>query len=413
MWGSESLRPGSIVILTQQIAHYHAARFRAAKGVFERLTVISTMNAADFEEFLSRDLSNLNIVQLFDGRDSYIAAVHCGQVRPAVHSALDKLGPSLVVVAGWSSPESLSAIAWARANGARTVMMSESQEHDATRRGLREAIKSRVVSACDAALVGGRMQRDYIVRLGMPRESVFFGYDAVDNWHFSDGADRARADAITLRRRHSLPERYILASARFIPKKNLDKLLTAFARALELAPAPHHLVILGDGPVRAALQTAIASAGLGSRVVLAGFKDYESLPAFYGLADAFVHVSLAEQWGLVLNEAAAAGLPLVVSNVCGAAAELIEPGNNGIMVDPNDVEEMARALQRIMTLSDSERENMGGASRRIVADWGTERFAEGLRKASEAALDAPRCRLSMLDQLLMRNLARHYISDVS
>jgi glycosyltransferase involved in cell wall biosynthesis len=247
----------------------------------------------------------------------------------------------------------------------------------------------------------------------MPRERVFFGYDAVDNCHFSDGADRARADAISLRHRHGLPERYILVSARFVPKKNLEKLLTAFTRALELAPTPHHLVVLGDGPGRAALQAAIASAGLGSRVVLAGFKDYESLPAFYGLADAFVHVSLAEQWGLVINEAASAGLPLVVSNVCGAAAELIEPGNNGILVDPNDVEDIARALQRIMTVSDAERESMGQASRRIVADWGLERFADGLRKASEAALDAPRCRLSTLDQLLMRNLARHYISHVS
>lgn len=292
-------------------------------------------------------------------------------------------------------------------------MMSASQEHDATRLGLREAIKSRVVGACDAALVGGRLQHDYIVQLGMPRERVFLGYDAVDNRHFSNGADRARSDAASLRRLHGLPERYILASARFIPKKNLDKLVTAFARALEITPAPHHLVILGDGPGRAGLQAAIASADLGSRVVLAGFKDYESLPAFYGLADAFVHVSLAEQWGLVINEATAAGLPLVVSNVCGAAAELIEPGNNGVLVDPKDVEGMAHALQHIMTLSDAEREAMGQASRRIVADWGTERFADGLRKASEAAFDAPRCRLSTLDRLLMHNLARHYISSVS
>jgi glycosyltransferase involved in cell wall biosynthesis len=260
--------------------------------------------------------------------------------------------------------------------------------------------------------VAGRLQRDYIVQLGMPRERVFLGYDAVDNCHFSDGADRARADAANLRHLHGLPERYILASARFIPKKNLEKLVMAFARALELTPAPHHLVILGDGPGRTALQAVIASAGLGSRAALTGFKEYESLPAFYGLADAFVHVSLSEQWGLVINEAAAAGLPLVVSNVCGAAAELIEPGNNGILVDPNDVEDMAHALQHIMTLSEAERETMGQASRRIAADWGIDRFADGLREASDAALDAPLCRLSAVNRLLMRNLARHYISKV-
>jgi len=407
------MRPDSIAVLTQQVAHYHAARYRAAQAVFGSLTVISVMNAADFQEFLSRDVSNLSIIRLFDGRDSYMAAVRRGHVRRAVYSALDRLKPSVVAVAGWSFPESLSAIAWAEMNRVGTVMMSDTQEHDSRRYLLREAIKSRVVSACDAALVAGRQQRDYIVQLGMPHERVFLGYDAVDNCYFSDGADRARADAIGLRHRHGLPERYILASARFIPKKNLEKLLTAFARALELGPTPHHLVILGDGPGRAALQAAIASAGLGSRVVLAGFKDYESLPAFYGLADAFVHVSLAEQWGLVINEAAAAGLPLVVSNVCGAGTELVVPDSNGILVDPNDVENMAQALWQVMTLPNAEREAMGQASRRVVADWGPARFADGLRKASEAAFEAPRRRLSTLDRSLMRILARHYISDVS
>jgi glycosyltransferase involved in cell wall biosynthesis len=407
------LHSGSIAICAQQIGNYHAARYKAAKGVFGRLTVISAMNAADFPEFLSSDVSTLSTIRLFNGRDAYMDAVRRGQVWRAVHSALDGLKPSLVAVAGWSFPESLGAIAWAHANVARTIMMSESQETDAVRSSLREAMKSRVVRACDAALVGGRPQRNYIVQLGMPPERVFLGYDAVDNRHFSVGADRARKDAVNLRRQHRLPECYILASARFIPKKNLESLVTAFARALELTRTRHLLVILGDGPGREALQAAIASIGLGSRVMLAGFKDYDSLPAFYGLADAFVHLSLIEQWGLVINEAAAAGLPLVVSNTCGAAAELIEPGKNGILANPNDVEDMAHALQYIMSLSDARRETMGQASRRIVADWGTERFADGLRKASEAALEAPNYRLSTLDKLLMHNLARRYISSVS
>lgn len=371
------------------------------------------MNAADFMEFLSGDIGSVDTITLFDKRDSYMAAVRCGQVERVVHAALHDLRPRLVAVAGWSFPESLNAIGWAHASGARTIMMSASQERDATRVGLREAIKSRIVRACDAALVGGQPHRDYIVQLGMPRERVFLGYDAVDNLHFRDGADRARADAVRVRRLHGLPKRYLLASARFIPKKNLEKLVTAFARALDLGRTPHRLVILGDGPGRAALQAKIALCGLGSRVVLAGFKDYESLPAWYGLADAFVHVSLTEQWGLVINEAAAAGLPLIVSSVCGAAAELVEPDKNGILVNPNSLEEMARALHHIMTLSDAERAIMGQASRDIVADWGTERFADGLRKAAEAAIDAPPCKVSTLDRVLMRNLARHYICNVS
>lgn len=405
--------PPSIAVLTQQIAHYHAARYYAAQDDFERLSVVSVMNDADFPDFLKSDVECLATVRLFTGRDSYMAAVGSGGVDRAVRVTLDSLKPRIIAVAGWSFPESLAAISWAYANGARTIMMSDSQKQDAVRHRWREAIKSRLVRTCDAALVAGRLQRDYVVRLGMPSERVFLGYDAVDNHHFSDGADRARANAASLRKRHGLPERYILASARFIPKKNLEKLIAAFARALELAPAPHHLVILGDGSGRAALEAAIASAGVCSRVLLPGFKDYDSLPTFYGLADGFAHVSLAEQWGLVINEAAAAGLPVVVSKVCGAAVELVEPSSNGILVNPHDVQDMAQALRRIMQLSDGERATMGEASRCIIANWGTERFAEGLHNASEAALKAPPRALSIADRTLMRLMARRYITAVS
>ena len=72
-------------------------------------------------------------------------------------------------------------------------MMSESQQQDGFRNGLREKVKSRIINSCDAALVGGQRQRDYIMQLGMPHDRVFHGYDAVDNRYFVEGANRARA----------------------------------------------------------------------------------------------------------------------------------------------------------------------------------------------------------------------------
>jgi len=319
----------------------------------------------------------------------------------------------VVAVAGWSFPESFGAIAWARRHGARVLMMSESQHQDSPRYRLREAIKSRVVAACDAALVGGAWQGDYIVSLGMPRACVFFGYDAIDNRHFAEGAEQARACATVFRARHGLPERYILASARLIAKKNLVRLVEAFARAIQITQAPHSLVILGDGPGRTELEASISASGLSGRVLLPGFKDYETLTIFYGLADAFAHISLAEQWGLVINEAAAAGLPLIVSRPCGAAAELVRKNVNGYLVDPTNVEEIARALGASMTATDDARRAMGAESQKIVAHWGLERFAEGLRNASDAAFAIPARRLAPWDATLFRALSRRYISVVS
>jgi len=410
---SSRLNSPVLAVFTQQISHYHAARYRAAAQVFPRLTVISSMNDADFPEFLSRDISSFDIVRLFDGKSAYLRAINAGKMWQASYAALDEIKPDVVAVAGWSFPESFGAIAWARRHGARILMMSASQHQDSPRYRLREAIKSRVVAACDAALVGGARQGDYIASLGMPRARVFFGYDAIDNRHFAEGAERARACATVFRAQHGLPERYILASARFIAKKNLVRLIEAFARAIQITQAPHSLVILGDGPGRTALEASISALDLSDRVLLPGFRDYETLTFFYGLADAFAHVSLAEQWGLVINEAAAAGLPLIVSRACGGAAELVVEDVNGYLVDPTNVEEIARALGAAMTATDDVRRAMGAESQKIVARWGPERFAEGLQSASDAALATPAPRLAAWDAALFRALSRRYISMVS
>jgi glycosyltransferase involved in cell wall biosynthesis len=403
----------SLAILTQQISNYHAARFRAARNVCSGFSVISVMNGADFPELLSSDVACFDTIRLFEGWEAYVNAIADGKLWMATWAALGRLRPNVVAVAGWSFPESLSAIAWAHENNARVVMMSESQEHDSRRSPMREAVKARIVGACDAALVSGRRHLDYIVQLGMRRERVFYGYSAVDNGHFAEGADRARVDAASLRRTHALPDQFILASARFIPKKNLERLIEAFARAVKLARAPHALVILGGGPGRPALQSAIMAVDMKDRILLPGFKSYACLPAFYGLADAFVHVSVAEQWGLVINEAAAAGLPLIVSRPCGAACELVEPGLNGYLVEPTDTEDIARALQQVMVATDAARQKMGRASRRIVAEWDLARFAKGLRDAADVAFASPKTRLATWDRLLMRTLSRRYMSDVS
>ena len=118
-----------------------------------------------------------------------------------------------------------------------------------------------------------------------------------------------------------------------------------------------------------------------------GFKQYEELPIYYGLANAFIHASTSEQWGLVVNEAMASGLPVIVSNRCGCAPELVEEGINGFTFDPDDQEQLANRLLEVASLSSDRRQGLGDAGRRIVANFGPERFADGLTHAAEKALE--------------------------
>ena len=164
---------------------------------------------------------------------------------------------------------------------------------------------------------------------------------------------RRRAGDPSFRTRFGLPQRFFLASNRFLPKKNLPGLLRAFAQYRTAAGAdPWDLVLLGDGPLRPDVERLIADIGLAGAVHLPGFKQYPELPAYYGLAGAFVHASTSEQWGLVVNEAMAAGLPVLVSDRCGCAPDLVAEGINGFTFPPEDHVRLAGLMSEVAAQPD-------------------------------------------------------------
>jgi glycosyltransferase involved in cell wall biosynthesis len=280
--------------------------------------------------------------------------------------------------------------------------MSDSATHDEVRRRAREATKRCVVRLFSSALVGGAPHGEYACALGLAPEAVFDGYDVVDNEHFASGATPARLAGERWRERLALPARFFLASSRFIPKKNLLRLLDAYAGYRQRTGADAwHLVLIGDGALRPRIEAEVQALGLDDVIHMPGFKQNHELPAWYGLADAFVHASTTEQWGLVVNEAMASGLPVLVSNRCGCAPDLVQDGGNGFTFDPYDVEELAGLMQRVAAMSDERRRAMGRASERIIADWGPERFADGLMQAVRVALSRPPPKASWLDRSLL------------
>ncbi len=400
-----------LAILTRQVSHYHHARFQALVARGLDFCVVSLANEGHFMGFVSESETSYPVHRLYDGTSSYARAVAEGRVTEDVTAVLEHEAPAVVAVAGWASAESFAAIQYARPAGAGLVMMSDSQFIDSSRANWREAIKSRIVRLCDAGFVAGRAHAQYLNALGLPADRISLGYDVVDNAHFGDGADAARANDATIRASLGLPARYLLASGRFVPKKNFQALVTAFDYARQSRSDAPDLVILGDGPLR----TAIAAAA-GPGVHLPGILAYEDLPAVYGLAEGFVHASSSEQWGLVVSEAAASGLPLALSSAAGATAELLIEGKNGVMFGPHDTADIALALGVLMDLPLDARRAFGFASRRIAAGWGLQRYADGLATAVNiarcAACDGTR-NVSLVDRALMRVLSRRVIETVS
>jgi glycosyltransferase involved in cell wall biosynthesis len=109
---------------------------------------------------------------------------------------------------------------------------------------------------------------------------------------------------------------------------------------------------------------------------------------------------------LVVNEAMASRLPVLVSNRCGCAPDLVQEGVNGWTFDPTNEEQLAQLMLRISAFQDFSLSAFGSASRQIISQWGPDRFAVGLRQAAECALRVGPKRVSLVDRALLALLAR-------
>jgi 1,2-diacylglycerol 3-alpha-glucosyltransferase len=409
-----------ICIVFSDIGHYHHARFTAAASMLDGgLQVVEVGGQSSYDEFKSTLTAenSYRLQTLFPGT-RYVDVVSRRGVDPQVLKLelvkrLTAISPDILVLKGYSFLDSLFALQWAQRTRTPVVVMSESHAGDFDRRPWKEWLKRQLLADVSAALVGGAPHARYMHSLGIPKDRIFVGYDAVDNAHFAAGAEKARGNAAALRQEHGLPDRYILASGRFMPKKDFATLLRAFALYHQQA-ANHHqgaweLVILGDGPERANLESLRAELGLQDVVHLPGFRDYDTLPVYYGLAELFVHPSQREQWGLVVNEAMAAGLPVLVTNKCGCAEDLVLDGKTGFQFTPGNADELAARLLELYS-SEEARSSMGLAARQLVDAFSPAAFARGLGDACKRAVESPRWGFGPWQRLVTASIIRKAIS---
>ena len=393
-------RKPAVAVVFHHVGPYHHARLNAAA---DRLSVTGIeWSAKGYDAWgAAESPARYYKTSLFPE-----ASVRCpgnAKLKQAFWAALEQTNPDVVAVNGWNNFGSLIAANYCLRRGIPMVVMSESARQDEPRRWWKEAIKRRIVALYSAAMVGGQRHVDYLVELGMPRERIFTGYDVVDKDYFGRRTAEIRNPKFEIRNKRSLPENYFLASARFVEKKNVPTLIQAYAeyrrRSEIAAKVPWDLVLLGDGPLRETLNSQLSTLNLNEHVHLPGFRPYDELPVYYALANAFVHASTTEQWGLVVNEAIASGLPVIVSDRCGCAPELVN--GNGFTFDPTNEDELTTRLLEMASLSDEERKHLGDNSYRIAANFAPERFGEGLERAASEAIAVPQKRFGVLDRALL------------
>lgn len=305
-------------------------------------------------------------------------------INRGVTGALLRSAPNLILCGGYNYVASWQSLRWARGHKIPFVLWSESNAKD-LRHGhaLVELLKNEFLRECGGFVVPGQAAREYLcANKKIKDDIVFTAPNAVDNDLFRTAAAVARHNAGTHRRELGLPTRYFLFAGRLVPEKGVFELLAAYAKLEESMRQHVGLVFVGDGESRRQLEQQAAAISPGV-IRFAGFAQREQLAIYYALAEALVLPTYADTWGLVVNEAMACGLAVILSRAAGCAAELVMEGWNGLLVSPRDVSSLTLAMRSLANQSELSA-SMGANSARHIAHYSPNDWVRGIVDMVEA-----------------------------
>jgi len=253
----------------------------------------------------------------------------------------DLTGANAVILCGWETPAYLH-VAWkARRAGIRTVGFYESTpETQAFTSGPIAKLRAKCFLSLDAVVTPGAGATQALLNMGVESKNIFQGFNVVDHSYWHANANKGR-DAEIEQLGHSY-----LYVGQLIERKRISDFIMAFKKC---AQAHDTLRIVGKGPSYYDLQALIASLDLQDNVMLVGAKSGLDLANEYSRAQTLVLVSREEVWGLVVNEALASGLHVVVTENCGVVRDV--RNMDGIFVVANSTEDRISAIAIQMRLS--------------------------------------------------------------
>lgn len=291
----------------------------------------------------------------------------------AVINKLDDLNPDIILAGAIAFPSGAAAVNWGLNRGRKVVVFDDARLVDVRRSPFVDWIKKKVYSGVDAIFCPSEEWQNTFEHFGFSKEQLYYGVNVVNNdfWMDQEFVPEIKAKY-----------NYFLTIGRQVPKKNLIFLLQAYKKYLDVAIRPLHLTLIGDGPMNISLRQFVVDSDIEEFVHFVPFLPQENLKSYFREASWFVFPSLSgETWGLVINEAMASGLPVIVSNQVGCVSTLVKDGVNGFIFSPDDVDELAQTLVRAATMDEGERLGMAKQSTEIISKWGLARFCQGAYEA--------------------------------
>lgn len=227
----------------------------------------------------------------------------------------------------------------------------------------KKIIKNMVIKNASYILGNGTVSKRYFNEVfNYPKERIYNQYLTVDSEKINELYKNREKYRKEYRKKYNIADnqKVLIYSGRLVEVKNLESVIKAIGK---LKRNDITFLVLGSGELEESLRE--LAQNLNVNMIITGFiVEQEELFKSYFAGNCFILPSIYEPWGLVVNEAMFAGLPVLVSSICGCSLDLVKNGINGYIIDPLNISDISNKILGILS-----KDNFGYESRNIIDSW--------------------------------------------
>ncbi len=380
-----------IIIVLRNIGPYHQSRFESL--VNANLKVYAFETRPESKEYLW-GLSNSLKYQVikFPISISREKDISNREIDCFYKKNISLIKPDAIVSVGWADRSYQRLLIYANSKNIPCVVVSDSiikKENNKKRFFLKEILKKIILKGYSSAFVAGKESKDYLLKLGFKDERIFHPWNVIDNKFFENYTIKSKKSEY----------KYFLCVSRFLERKNLFNLIKSFSN-YQKEGGSWGLKIIGSGDLYVKLKKYVDTIINKEKVEIINWLQINDLVQYYKNASGFILPSYFDNWGLVVNEAIASGLPCIVSKNCGCAVDLIKNNQTGFLFNPNKNDELKICMKKVDNLTKYEQLKMVSLARSNLNNYDLDIFSKNLKKAIVFSIKNQR--KSLTSSLLLR-----------
>ncbi len=379
-----------LIVHNQLWAHYKAIIFNELQKIIDNKKQDSflVVQIASIEK--SRvDLGDLdNSIHQYPYQllhEGILEEITLWQRISGILKAIRAFKPDVVNLTGYYDFASWMVLFYCKINGIKTILSNESTASDHARKYWKELFKSLIIKQFDGYFNFGTLSKNYLLKLGVKPEKMLVNRNCVDNKALKEIYQKCLPERTDRQKALNVASKNFIFVGRLIEYKNLFLFLEAFGMGKTKSKNNWGVIILGDGQQKEDLQRFVNNKNIQNITFQKGVS-WQQVPEYLALSNVLVLPSYSEPWGLVVNEAMACGMPVIVSEMCGCAVDLVKNGENGFVFSPNNIDQLTGLLLKFMN-QEVDFEQMGRVSEKIIQEYSPENVAkemyEGYKKQNQ------------------------------